>query len=98
MTTTGRTLIYTAPSSGITSAVVYNGGVANLDTTNKLTYYVTIEIYRGGVYYERDIQLPVPFGSTLSTGLMSLLPGDIVYMTASTANVLAATLDIAQRS
>jgi len=93
-----RTIIYSAPSVGITSSIIFNGGVANLDATNKLTYTVTIEILRGGVYGVRDKDLPVPYGSTLPTGKMALLPGDVVYMTSNVAGMLAGTLDIAERN
>lgn len=81
-----RTTLLTAPAGKQT--IVINGLVSNLDTTNKSTYFVTIEVGTGATYRVLVKDAPVPYGGALELPKIVLIAGDVLTMTASASSVL----------
>lgn len=84
--TNARTLMFTATADKQT--IVVTGTVSNVDTTNKATHFVTIEV-RTGVDYRVVVKdAPVPYGGSLELPKIVLAAGDMFYMTAEASGML----------
>ena len=96
--TTSRVKAYTAPV-GIQS-VVHGLFVSNVDTTNKLVHYVTIE-YKdaGGTYNIIAKDIPVPYGNALIVDkTINLNATEELYLTADASSSLQAFFSILEKS
>lgn len=81
-----RTPLITA--AALKQTIVITGTVSNLDTANKASHFVTIEVQTGGTYRVIVKDAPVPYGGTLILPKIVLAAGDILHMTANLANML----------
>lgn len=84
--TASRTTFFTATVGKQT--IVVTGTVSNLDTANKATHFVTIEIATGANYRVIVKDAPVPYGGSLELPKIVMAAGDIFTMTGSSAGVL----------
>ena len=81
-----RTTLITATADKQT--IVITGTVSNIDTTNKATHFVTIEVQTGATYRVIVKDAPVPYGGALQLPKIVLQEGDVLHMTASLVDVL----------
>lgn len=81
-----RTTMITAAASKQT--IVITGTVSNVDTTNKATHFVTIEVQSGATYRVIVKDAPIPYGGALHLPKIVLQEGDVLHMTASLVDVL----------
>lgn len=81
-----RTTLITATAAKQT--IVITGTVGNIDTTNKATHFVTIEVQTGATYIVLLKDAPVPYGGSLVLPKIVLVAGDVLHMTASQVSVL----------
>ena len=93
---TTSTAIYTTPA--LTSAVVFSLYFSNVDGVNPVD--ITVEVYddSGALTRTLGLDLPIPVGSTLEFGKISLETGDILQAKSSSnvdveafANILEIT-------
>ena len=81
-----RTPLITATADKQT--IVITGTVSNIDTANKATHFVTIEVQTGATYRVIVKDAPVPYGGALQLPKIVLQEGDVLHMTASLVDVL----------
>lgn len=81
-----RTTLLTATAAKQT--IIITGTVANIDTANKATHFVTIEVQTGATYRVVVKDAPVPYGGALALPKIVMDAGDVMHMTASSASVL----------
>lgn len=94
-----RTTVYTCPASGVLNSVVFSGTAANIDATNKLDHWVTIEVGTGGSPVVIMAQVPIPWGSTIKFPKLNLAPGESVFVTADiNLTVVHANISLIERS
>ena len=84
--TTARVAVVTAAANKQT--IVITGTVSNLDTANKASHFVTIEIQTGGTYRVILKDAPVPYGGSLILPKIAMVSGDVMHMTASANSVM----------
>lgn len=68
--------------------IVITGTVSNIDTANKATHFVTIEVTTGAVNRVILKDAPIAYGGSLILPKIVLVAGDILNMTASLDGVL----------
>ena len=89
LTTTGRTTVYTCPSSPTTTAILHAIYISNVDGTNSVNATVEATVDGGTTYRKIGYLIPVPPNSTLILDKpVNLEGGDILADTASVANDL----------
>lgn len=81
-----RTSVLTATAAKQT--IIITGTVANTDSTNKATYFVTIEVQTGATYRVLVKDAPIPYGGALELPKVVMEAGDVLHMTGSAASVL----------
>lgn len=94
---TTRTLAY-GPVPAATTVVVFAGTCSNIDSTNQLQHWVTLESYNGTTYTPRFTQLPIPWGSSSKVPKIVLLPGESLYITADAASSIACSFELLVRT
>lgn len=92
---TGRTSVLTAAAAKQT--IVITGTVSNLDTANKGTHFVTIEIQTGATYRALVKDAPVAYGGSLELPKIVMAENDIMHMTASAASVMEAYVSYVEK-
>lgn len=93
---TARTIVYEAPS-GVTGTV-FDGTVSNSDDTNKAVHYATLELWDTGVFTSLVKNMAVPYGVSPQIPKLVVKPGQRLYVTIESANVLDIVVSIAERS
>ena len=81
-----RTNFITAAANKQT--IVITGTVSNIDTTNKATHFVTIEVQEGATHRVIVKDAPVPYGGALQLPKVVLESGNVLKMTANLNSVL----------
>lgn len=81
-----RTALLTAAAAKQT--IVITGTVSNTDSTNKVTYFVTIEVQTGATYRVIVKDAPVPYGGALTLPKIVMDAADVLHLTGSAASVL----------
>lgn len=84
--TGSRVAVLTAAAAKQT--IVITGTVANIDTTNKATHFITIEIQTGATYRVIVKDAPVPYGGSLQLPKIVLEAGDVMHMKGNASSVL----------
>jgi len=92
---TARTSVLTAAAAKQT--IVITGTVANLDTANKGTHFVTLEVQTGATYRTLVKDAPIPYGGSLELPKIVLAANDVLHMTASAASVLEAYVSYVEK-
>lgn len=93
-----RTTVYTCPASGVLNTIVFSGTAANIDSTNKLDHWVTLEVGTGSPAVVL-MQVPVPWGSTIKFPKLNLAPGESLFVTADiSTTVIQANISLVERS
>lgn len=93
-----RTLLYGPVTTGVTS-IVFSGTFTNMDNTNHLMQYLTLETYDGTSTYTNVLnQIPVPFGSASKCPKVVLYAGESLYGTSATTAMISASISILERS
>lgn len=75
-------------ATALKQTIVITGSVSNIDTANKASHFVTIEVQTGATYRTIVKDAPIPYGGTLLLPKIVLGAGDILHMTASMVNML----------
>lgn len=81
-----RTAVITAATAKQT--IVITGTVSNVDTTNKATHFVTIEVQTDATYRVIVKDAPIPYGGALILPKIVLEADDVLHLTASLVSVL----------
>jgi hypothetical protein len=81
-----RTTLLTATAAKQT--IVITGTVSNVDTANKATHFVTIEVQTGGTYRVLLKDAPVPYGGSLILPKIVMEAADVLHLTGSLVSVL----------
>lgn len=93
-----RTTVYTCPGSGVLNTIVFSGTAANIDTTNKVDHWVTLEVGTGSPAAVL-VQVPVPWGGSIKFPKLNVAPGESVYVTADTnLTGIQANISLVERS
>jgi hypothetical protein len=89
---TTNTLLYGPVASGVTS-IIFAGTFANMDNTNHLMHYTTLQTYDGVSSYTTVLnQIPVPFGSASKCPKIVLYVGESLYASCDTAAMISASV------
>jgi hypothetical protein len=94
---TSRTLIYGPVPAG-TTGIVFSGSFPNLDNTNKLMHFLTLEKFDGTTYNSELNSIPVPYGSASKAPKIVLNTGESLYATADTAAMIGVSLSVLELS
>lgn len=95
---TTRTQLYGPVPAG-TTAIVFGGTLANIDSTNRIQHKVTLEIRNAAnAYVTRLPEVPVEYGGASKVPKTVLKEGEYIYVTADAANSIQAVIDILERS
>jgi hypothetical protein len=95
---TSQTVLFGPVASGAT-VIVFAGTFANNDTTNQVNHWVTLVKDNGsGVQTPILTQIPIPFGGTSMCPKVVLLAGELLYVQADTASVVACSVEIVSLS
>lgn len=87
------------PVPGATTAIVFDGTIANIDTVGSADQTVTVSIQRSGGTYDIVLQtITIPFGSSLQLPKMVLTAGENLCMTATNSGKLAAKVHLVELS
>jgi len=87
------------PVPAATTAVVFDGTVANTDTSGLADQVVTVSIKRSGGTYDVTLQtITIPFGSSFQLPKMVLMTGEYLCMNASVSGKLAAKIHLVELS
>lgn len=92
-----RTTVITAAADPV-QTIVITGTVSNIDTANKATHFVTIEVQTGGTYRVIVKDAPVPYGGSLQLPKIVLAGADVLHMTASLVSVLEGYVSYVEKS
>lgn len=94
-----RTAAYTAPAN-VLSSIIFDGQISNLDSTNKVSHFVTVEIYTGAVYNTifKDVEIPYGLASPIPKQVMAA--NEVLYITSTdgTAAVLELGCQVVERT
>jgi hypothetical protein len=95
---TSNTLVYGPVATGVT-AILFAGTFANLDNTNQLMHYLTLQTYDGVSNYTTLLnKIPVPYGSSSKCPKIVLLAGESLYASADTASMISASVNSVELS
>lgn len=92
-----RTLIYGPVATG-TTAILFSGTFPNIDSTNHLMHYLTLEKYDGTTYNTELSNIPVPWGSASKAPKIVLYAGESLYATGDVAAMLGVSLSVLELS
>ena len=94
---TSNTLVYGPVSTGVT-AIVFSGSFPNLDNTNHLMHYLTLQKYDGTTYNVELNNIPVPWGSASKAPKIVLYAGESLYASADVAAMIGVSLSVLELS
>lgn len=94
---TSRTLIYGPVGTGVTG-IVFSGTFPNLDTTNQVMHFLTLEKYDGTTYNTELRNIPVPYGSASKAPKIVLYAGESLYATADVAAMIGVSISVLELS
>lgn len=94
---TSNTLLLGPTAAGVTT-IIFAGTFSNLDDTNKLQHTLILQKYDGTTYNKELNAIPVPYGSASKCPKIVLLPGESLYASTDTANMISVSLSILQLS
>jgi hypothetical protein len=90
---TSRTLLYGPVSPGVT-CIIFSGTFANIDNTNQVNHWITLESYDGTANYTARLnEIPIPFGGTSMCPKIVLFAGESLYVTSDTAGVVMCSVE-----
>jgi hypothetical protein len=95
---TTRTALYGPVAVG-TTAIVFGGTFANIDSTNKIQHTLTLEIKNAAnAYVTRLPAIPIEYGGASKCPKTVLLPGEYLYVSSDTNGVIQSVVDILERT
>lgn len=94
---TSNTLVYGPVGVGVT-AIVFSGSFPNLDNTNHLMHYMTLQKYDGTTYNTELNNIPVPWGSASKAPKIVLYAGESLYASADVAAMIGVSLSVLELS
>jgi hypothetical protein len=94
---TSETLLFGPVGTGIT-AIVFSGTFTNIDSTNKLMHYLTLQKYDGTTYNNELFAIPIPYGSASKCPKIVLNAGESLYATADVAAMIAVSVSVLELS
>lgn len=90
---TTRTLIYGPVAQGV-MCIVFSGTFANVDNTNEVNHWITLESFDGNTNYTAHLnQIPIPYGGTSMCPKIVLLAGESLYVTADAASSVMCSVE-----
>jgi hypothetical protein len=98
--TLGRVLVYTTASTAGLTATIFTGTVSNIDDVSKLDRLVTVDrLLVDGVTYSNIFNnIIIPYGGALPMPKLTLLAGEKLFISVSSANTLNIDMSIAVRT